>query len=303
MTVRPVDHLASSRTGGGACDGLSFMEDGVILYASTPYSRREQFTLAHELGHWLVEKSPGILDWLADQEDPSRLLETVCDRVAQRMLLPESVIASVVGAGPIRASHLSELFDVSQASRPVCAIALASFIPCLGAVAIIDRDTAEVTHASVNPDPVRGWPTVFPWRGQSMPDRHPLLRVAPGSSVSRRLTWSTPWGAEAEFYVDAAGDAKRIVAVLSDSDLWQVERFHPGLNREFDDRPTLVGHCCGKSFQRRGYPCTNCTSAFCPQCGECRCERSAKREELCAGSCFMKYLPHLLIDGLCADCR
>ncbi|MDG4668618.1 ImmA/IrrE family metallo-endopeptidase [Mycobacterium sp. 236(2023)] len=303
MTLRQVDHLTSSRTGGGACDGLSFMEDGVIIYAPTPYSRREQFTLAHELGHWLVENSPDSIDWIADQEDPGRLLETVCDRIAQHMLLPDPVSQAVVGAGPIKASHLFELFEVSQASRPVCAIALANYIPGLGAIAIIDRGTAVVTHASVNPDPIRGWPTVFPWRGQVLPGRHPLLRLAPGSSLSRRLTWSTPWDAQAEFYVDAASDTKRIVAVLSDSDLWQIEQFHPGLDHEFDYRPTREGYCCGSSFQRRGYPCSNCNAAFCPQCGECRCERNAKREFLCAGSCFMKYLPHLLVDGLCADCR
>src|SRR5690349_3943356 len=81
LTVQAVEHLANTREDGGACDGISFLEDGVILYAPTPASRRENFTLAHELGHWLAENAPDVYDWLANQDDPGRLLETVCDRI------------------------------------------------------------------------------------------------------------------------------------------------------------------------------------------------------------------------------
>jgi hypothetical protein len=98
LSVRAVEHLTEGRSDGGACDGVSFLRDGVILYAPTPLSRRENFTLAHELGHWLVENAPDVYDWLADQNDPGRLLETVCDRIAQRLLLPDSVVSAVVGA-------------------------------------------------------------------------------------------------------------------------------------------------------------------------------------------------------------
>lgn len=76
LTVRPAEHLSDARDDGGACDGVSFLQDGVILYAPTPWSRRENFTLAHELGHWLVDQAPDVYDWLADQDEPGRLLET-----------------------------------------------------------------------------------------------------------------------------------------------------------------------------------------------------------------------------------
>src|SRR5690242_14224822 len=85
LTVRPVDSLSSNRGDGGFCDGMSFLEDGVILYAPTPNSRRQNFTLAHELGHWVVEQDQGLFDWIADQVDPPALLETVCDQIAQRL--------------------------------------------------------------------------------------------------------------------------------------------------------------------------------------------------------------------------
>lgn len=257
LTVRAVEHLANSRDDGGACDGVSFLKDGVVLYAPTPKSRRENFTLAHEFGHWLVEKAPDIYDWLADQDEPGRMLETVCDRVAQRLLLPDSATNAVVGPGPIRAQHLHDLYQSTQASRPVCAIALAKHLPGLGAVILIDRRTDTVAHASVNPHPERGWPTIFPWRNQQLDATHPLLRLPAGSATSRLMAWSTPWGAHADFYVDAIAEENRVVAVFSDSDLWAIEKFHPGLERDFDDRPLLTGHCCGTSFQRRGYPCVS----------------------------------------------
>lgn len=302
LTVRAVEYLALSREDGGACDGVSFLEDGVVLYAPTPGSRRENFTLAHELGHWLVGRAPDVYDWVADQSEPGRVLETVCDRIAQRLLLPESVAAAVVGAGPVRAQHLFDLYGVSSASRPVCAIALAQRLPGLGAVVILDRYLGVVSHASVKPDPALGWPTVFPWRGHSLSERHPLLRLAPGESFSRRLSWYTPWGAEAEFYIDAVADDRRVSAVFCDRDVWEVERFHAPLAREFDSRPELSGFCCGSGFERRGYPCSDCAQPFCPRCGECRCQRDVKVALTCV-ECFLQFQPHLVVDGVCVACR
>ncbi|MCM3662504.1 ImmA/IrrE family metallo-endopeptidase [Georgenia satyanarayanai] len=302
LIVEPAEHLATTRDDGGACDGVSFLQDGVILYAPTPWSRRENFTLAHELGHWLAEEAPDVYDWVADQEEAGRLLETLCDRIAQRLLLPETEADRVIGSGPMRAQHVIDLYNATQASRPVCAIALAKRLPGLGAIAILDRDTGTVTHASVKPDPEEGWPVVFPWRGQQLSDSHPLLGMAPGASTARRLTWRTPWGAQADFYVDAVADERRIVAVFCASDLWDVERFHVPTDRDFDARPLLTGSCCGTVFERRGYPCPECGQPFCPRCGDCPCARDARCAVLCT-SCFLAFLPHLVSDGLCVDCR
>lgn len=302
LTVTAVEHLADARTDGGACDGMSFLKDGVILYAPTPWSRRENFTLAHELGHWLAEQAADVYDWLADQDEPARLLETVCDRIAQRLLLPEAAAVAVIGRGPIRARHLIELYGATQASRPVCAIALAKHLPGLGAIAVIDRFTGAVTDASVEPDPEQGWPTVFPWRGQRLAQGHPLRVLAPGAGTTRRLAWRMPWGTQADFYVDALCDDRRIIMVFSGSDLWNVERFHAPIDRDFDTRPLLSGSCCGATFERRGYPCPDCRRPFCPRCGDCRCTRDAKRAVRCT-RCLVEVQPHLVVAGLCVDCR
>lgn len=302
MTVKAVQTLADKRNDGGACDGVSFLQDKVILYAPTPQSRRQNFTLAHELGHWLVDQADDVYDWLADQDDPGQLLETVCDRIAQALLLPDAVVASALGTEPVSAQSVLNLFASSQASRPVCAIALAKRLPALGAVVIIDQMTGLVDHSSVKPDPERGWPKVYPWANQTLAPGHLLRKIAAGTIFRRRMAWHMPWGTQEEFYVDALSDGRRTVAVLSSTDLWDIEAFHAPIDREFDTRSQLSGHCCGVDFTRRGFPCPSCGEAFCPNCGSCRCERDTKREVRCT-RCFVNFLPHLVVGGLCVECR
>jgi hypothetical protein len=306
LKVHEADHLTERRADGGACDGLSFLKDGVILYAPTYQSRRENFTLAHELGHWLVTQVPEIFDWLSVQPKPA--LETLCDRIAQRLLLDDGTIFAVVGAGPIRAQHVLDLYASSQASMPACAIALAARLPGLGAIVLVDRDRDDddpvVRYASIRPDPVRGWPKVYPWPGQKVPAAHPLRFITEAAPVQRRTCWATPWKETADFYMDAiAVSSRRAIGVLADSDLWGAERFHPHSRRDYDERPEQEITCCGQIRIARGYPCQECGQVHCPSCGKCRCDRQIDELVRCAGGCFLSYKPNLLVDGLCEECR
>ena len=91
LRIVPSAALERSRGDKGSCDGVSIIEDGVIHYALTPFSKRENFTIAHEVGHFLVDSfdpEDDIWDWLADQPDSRRLVEDTCDLVARRLLLP-----------------------------------------------------------------------------------------------------------------------------------------------------------------------------------------------------------------------
>jgi hypothetical protein len=301
LTVRPVDHLDRIREDGGLCDGVSYLSDGVILYRRTG-NRRENFTLAHELGHWLVDQGDEVYDWLAEQTEPAKLLETVCDRIAQKLLLPAATVAQVVGGGPVSARHVAELVEATKASRPACAIALASRLSGLGAVVIIDKPTEQVAYASVQPDPEQGWPKVFPWPGQSVPAGHPFKRLQDAATLTRQTFWQTQWGARADYYVDAVADRRRIVAVFSATDVWGAERLHIDAPREFDDRPEWEIRCCGQTRTVRGYPCPDCGEPFCPSCQRCRCDRRARSEVTCS-RCFLSYQAHLVVDGLCEECR
>lgn len=302
LTVRAVETLSSSREDGGFCDGMSFLEDGVILYAPTPNSRRQNFTLAHELGHWIVEQDTGLFDWIADQSDPSALLETVCDQIAQRLLLPDALTNEILGSEVVRAQHVRDLYDASQASYQACAIAIGRHIHGLGAVVLISRYDGQVHHASIKPDPDDGWPKVYPWRGQVLPESHALRSFEPYSNFTRRITWRDSWHRTAEFYADAVADPQRIIAVLAGDDIWKVEPGYVVQPRDFDKRPLLHSYCCGQDRSFRGYPCPDCGQGFCPVCKDCGCDRRAKTEANCSG-CFMVLQRHLLVDGLCENCR
>jgi hypothetical protein len=302
LTVRAVDRLAGSRADGGTCDGISYLDDGVVLYRTTG-NRRENFTLAHELGHWLVDRNDTIYDRLAVTDDPAKFLETVCDRVARLLLLPDDLIEGILGRSEIEARHAFDLYAATQASLHACVLALRDRLPGLGALVVIDHSTGSVRYASVRPDGDLGWPTVYPWPGQSVPVAHPLKFLKAGGTLRQRTFWRMPWGAQAPFYVDAVEDSGRIVGVLSAVDLWKAERFHPEIARDYDHRSKREVRCCGQTRQVRGWPCSDCGQHYCPTCGQCRCQRQAAAEVVCAGGCYMRYLPHLLVDGLCEQCR
>lgn len=300
ITVRPVEQLNSVRNDGGACDGVSFLEDGVVLFAPSHHSKRQYFTLAHELGHWLVEHDDTLLNWLADQDDAAHLLETVCDAIAQRLLLPNDLIDSVVEA-PVRAKHILELSDQSVASVPASAIAVTSRLPHMGATVIIDRYSRTVTSSTVHPDPEMGWPTIYPWRGDVVSDNHSLLGLADGRSMTRKSFWRSRWGKREDFYIDAIALPNRTIAVLSATDLWRIEAL-PTLDiREWDRRPVGELYCCGQQRKVRGWPCPNCGRQFCPVCGGCNCTVHRRSEAECS-ECHTLVASHLLVDGKCELC-
>lgn len=302
LRVQAMDDLLQERGDGGFCDGMSYLSDGVVLYAPTPNSRRQNFTMAHELGHWIVERDEGFFNWIADQDKAAILLESVCDRIAQRLLLPEPLVTQVLDGAPVRARHVAELFDASNASWPACAIALSRRLRGLAAIALVDRDDGLVNHASVQPDPDEGWPAIFPWRGQVLDPAHALMSLAPGKTLTRRVSWRAPWGSEAEFFVDAFADDRRVVAVLVAHDVWGVEPGRVLEPRDYDTRPMGKITCCGQERLVRGYPCAKCGQQFCPVCKKCQCDRNAESEVLCT-ECFLLKSATLVVNGICDECR
>ena len=233
---------------------MSYLDDGIVLYAPSQWSKRENFTLAHELGHWLVDRDDKLLDWLADQDQPSRILESVCNAIAQQLLLPDDLVRSVASS-PVGAKDILELSDGSAASVPASAIAIAGLLPALGAAITIDSRTREVLSASVHPDLGKGWPAVFPWRGDVLPAEPALADLRDGVTLTRKLFWRSRWGRREDFYIDAIGLPNRLVAILSA----QVT-------------------CCGQTRQVRGFPCGTCGQFCCPACGSCRCTKRKANE-------------------------
>ncbi len=303
IRATPSTGLAKRRGDGGACDGVSFLDDGVLFYAPTPYSKRDSFTIAHEVGHHLVNKDDLVSGWLYDQDDHEAILETICDQIAQRLLLPPASVSEFLDGRTPRASDVLDLYEGSAASRPVCAIAIAQRLPRFGAVVIIERATMTVTSSSVHADPEHGWPFIYPWPGQVLPPGHQLRNVADGSDVTRRVSWMNRFGVTREdFYVNAVGTQNGIIVIFSSVDLWGVPELARLPEREWDNRPMLSGTCCGKSFQRRGYPCPTCKKAYCPRCGKCPHELADARDVNCS-VCFTLTPPRRIEDGVCDSCR
>jgi hypothetical protein len=302
LTLQPSSTLGDQRGAGGACDGISFLRHGVVMYAPTKYSRRENFTLVHELAHHLVENDDDALDWIADRDDPDRDLESLCDRIAQYLLLSEQLVNSVLAGQTPRAEHVNALYDASMASEPVCAIALAARLPVQGAVIIADLGGDTVIYASVQADANDRWPKVFPWPGNSLPSDHPIKRMDTNARFTRKSWWRTPWGETQEYYVDAVSGQRRVHAVFAVIDLWGAERVHLDAPPVSDDRPTKEIRCCGQTRHVRAWPCPTCREPHCPNCGRCGCDRAIDRQVLCT-ECFLYQPAKLVVDGRCPQCR
>jgi len=301
LTVDEAEHLNQSRPNGGHCDGVSFLEHGVILYAKTR-SKRENFTLAHEVGHWAIERVEGVYDWVAGQREPLIVLENLCDRLAQALLLPQSTIDATLGIGPLRAHHILELHRSTLASRAAACIALSTRLPSAGAVAYASRETGAIEYASIQPHPEHGWPTVYPWPGQAIRPGSALLGLGDGQMSTRLSTWYSPWRTQAEYFVDAIADDTYIYAVFSEANLWGVKPPIAVPEFEYDKRPRQTIECCGQTRQVRGYPCNVCGSIPCSECGLCAHEKLNQADKPCKG-CWLLFTPHLLNDeDLCEEC-
>ena len=106
----------------------------------------------------------------------------------------------------------------------------------------------------------------------------------------------------APFYAFVSHDGRRVIAVFADTDLWGVSRLHIEPDREYLSAPTGEVTCCGATRRVRGYPCPTCGGQHCPTCGRCRCEKLAASDTQCR-ICHLTFRPHLLVEGLCEDCR
>jgi len=299
FTVVAEPALTSQRGAGGMCDGLSFAEHDTVMYAPTVGSKRENFTLLHEVAHILVENDDDALVWLADRDHADAELEGLCEEIAAALVVPDELVENIIGIGPLTANDFRKLTVQAAASGPACAIALASRLPGSGAVVIIDRSTNRVIHSSL-----RGDLTVYPWKGIEVPDGHPLRRLQPDQSYTMKSYWSNAWGQRQTYYVSAIATEKRTYAVLSVTDLWGVDRFHGGQappERSSAPRSTLRCHC---SFvgQTTGWPCNVCGRAYCPRCGDCDCTRRDRTQEPCS-VCFCIAPPVDLVEGVCSNCR
>jgi IrrE N-terminal-like domain len=297
--VIAVPELGEVRGAGGWCDGMSFHRHGALLYMPTD-SKRQNFTVLHEFAHGLVHEDDDALDWLGEQDDPSQKLEQLCNEIASRLLIPDTLLDAVIGGEPLQAGHLTQLADTTAASQEVCAIALARRLPCAGMVLLTDRDRHQVVRAAIHGD-LRFRPSP----GDAVPDAHPLRRLPAGQGLNSRSFWAPPWGTERQIlYLNAFASTRRTYAVLAVSDLWQIDHLHlSDPEDQAPDRPQAHRRCrCGFNGTVTGYPCPQCDQPFCPRCGDCKCGQLDARLVQCQG-CYLRVAALDIVDSRCSDCR
>lgn len=295
LTVRPAESFGE-RGAGGWCDGASLIDSGVILYRPTA-SRRQNFTLMHELGHHLIDNNVDCLTWLADQPDPPRVLEQLCDQIAADLLITANVVDQVLGRRAADAGAVLELYDRTEASRSACVIAVARRLPCDGFVLLVEEGSTAVFFAARARDT-----RPYGWREDPIPSAHPLRQEPP---PARALSWwPYPTGSERrEYFMSTATARGWTIAVFAENNLFGVPGFHIPQQVDEDRGNDADITCpCGYRGRTRMWPCPRCGVPECPQCGECDCARRDRKLVQCK-SCFSMVQPHLIVDGLCDACR
>lgn len=295
LTVTPAESFGE-RGAGGWCDGASIIDSGVILYRPTA-SRRQNFTLMHELGHHLIDNNVDCLTWLADQPDPPRILEQLCDQIAADLLITADVVEHVLGQRAADAGAVLELYDRTEASRSACAIAMARRLPCDGFVLLVEEGSTSVFFAARARDT-----RPYGWREDTIPAAHPLRQEPP---PARALSWwPYPTGSERrEYFMSTATARGWTIAVFAENNLFGVPGFHIPQQVDEDRGNDADIICpCGYRGKTRMWPCQRCGVPECPQCGECDCVRRDRKLVQCT-SCFSMVQPQLIVDGLCDACR
>lgn len=305
LTVCELDATFTSE--GCSCDGAYFPEPyaprPTIGYVRTPRSRREAFTLLHELGHHLVRSDPPLLSAIADDDlDPDRLEERICDAFAGRLLVPDAILTAVVGQRRPEAADLRRLFDACSGSREACAVRLAEHLRCDGYVALLDRSSHTVRFASPSPECAYAW-----GRGSPVPSRHPAWHAGDGGVFRGQgeVAWRS--GYRRNLWLDAVGDGPLVVAVFS------ADRYWSALGLGILDAPSatiatpmlLTGscrHCGARVWGTRA--CDKCGDVRCRACGKCGCGAPPLRAKVCA-RCYMLKNKAQFHPGssLCRECE
>jgi Zn-dependent peptidase ImmA (M78 family) len=286
-----------------ACDGVySWQLRPTIAYLPTPGSRRENFTLLHELGHHLFRQSDDVISALADLDDEDGRIaeENLCDAFAGRTLIPDEIVNKVLHGRRPEARDLSELFDNSIGSREVCAIRLAERMACFGYVAVLDPLDHSVRFASGSPQCQYRWK-----RGSKLPPSHPVWQASKkpdGFRGEGPVIWN---GGRKSMWLDAIKDGRAVVAIFSEERYWKAS----GLNilsgtSTMARPPAMSGTCRHCGADTWGYrACEKCGDVRCNECGKCGCGARERMEKVCV-RCGLLKATALFEQGSdrCRDC-
>lgn len=286
IRVHALDALATSEA--CACDGAYFPEPyapvPTIGYVSTPGSRREKFTLLHELGHHLLRLDHSLLSRIGDEDDPDAFEERTCDAFAGSILVPDDVTRALLANRRPEAADLMRLYDTSNGSREACAVRLAEHLRCEGYVALLDTPTRTLRFASPSPEAPYRWR-----RGSNIPSGHAAWKaVSTGAYRGEgEIVWQS--GYRQQLWLDAVRVGSLVVAIFSADRYWQASDLgilsDPAITRS---APVAFSgtcpHCGSNVYGLRA--CDQCGNVKCRKCGKCGCGAPPPAQRVCT-SCHM----------------
>lgn len=275
--------------------GAYFSQNRAVAVVNTASQGRVRFSALHELGHHLIGESGIRLD-LGDYDDPAAAEESVCDEFAAAILLPDELIDQHIPAEGPEARNVVALWEASPASRAATCVAAARRLPSSGYVMLTDLD-ANALFTAVNGSQFRVRADTPQGDGSAAAKavRHNGKLRGTGP-----VTFSTGSTSQA-YQVDAvvSGDYVFAVFVLTNAPWARISWIEPS-TRRLAARPCQH---CGEPFERfPSYWCDHCSQHGCPHCGRCGCSH-VEREELRCERCFLTKPGHLIVDGICIDCR
>jgi hypothetical protein len=270
--------------------------------ASDP-SKRENFTLLHELAHQLVYRCAELLDWAIDRPDKDHLIEEICDQMAAELLLPPEFVLKVVGQEKVRARHVAELYSRGQASREACTIAGAKLLGCTGFVTMIDRKTGRIALTSRVGDP-----RPYPWKGDTLPATHHIKSLRPGRPLTVGSWWMRADGSRRGYWLDAYSDPRDdgyAFAIFADVDQWGIPGVH--ILEETESRPvpsqrTFWCSGCKRMVKGWQFECSKCHQPPCPTCKRCGCDVADDNMRTCT-KCNLRFIRQRVRNGVCDGCR
>lgn len=125
-----------------------------IQYEEGDYTALRNFTLLHELGHYLQHTDNDLADTICDAENMNcgkRLEEAACNRFASLALLPDAYVERHLYQGRLTAIAANQIFKegrerrkefryLVRVSRPAIVRRLGEWLPETGSIALIKND-------------------------------------------------------------------------------------------------------------------------------------------------------------------
>lgn len=128
-----------------------------VRYRIGDYTARRNFTLLHEIGHYLQQTDDQLVDVLcrfASGYEEKLFEETACNRFASLALLPTSYVRDIIGDGRLTSATVNDMFERERhgrgkdlrLSRPVVVRRMAEFLQPGGTIALLTDGALIRTH-------------------------------------------------------------------------------------------------------------------------------------------------------------